>query len=182
MKWPEEVNYLRTIILENESVEETVKWGIPVFTYKGKNIVGVAKFKSYFGLWFYDGALLNDKDQVLINAQKGKTKALRQIRYNTIEEVDRSIILDLLDQALKIVDSGKSFKPEKSTTDIPKELKEAMENDDALNRSFNNLTPYKRKEYCSYIGDAKRQATRQKRLENSIDLILNEKGLNDQYR
>jgi uncharacterized protein YdeI (YjbR/CyaY-like superfamily) len=39
--------------------------------------VGIGGFKSYFGLWFHQGALLTDKAGVLINAQEGRTKALR---------------------------------------------------------------------------------------------------------
>jgi uncharacterized protein YdeI (YjbR/CyaY-like superfamily) len=45
-------------------------------------VVGIGSFKSYFGLWFHQGALLSDDENVLINAQEGKTKALRQWRHS----------------------------------------------------------------------------------------------------
>jgi uncharacterized protein YdeI (YjbR/CyaY-like superfamily) len=66
---------------------ETVKWGVPVYTIEGKNIVGIAGFKAYVGLWFFQGAMLKDKKKKLINAQDGKTKALRQCRLNSVKEI-----------------------------------------------------------------------------------------------
>ncbi len=78
--WQDELIRLRKI-LRSTDLEETVKWGAPCYTHDGKNVVGMASFKSYVGLWFHQGALLGDKKKVLINAQEGKTKALRQWRF-----------------------------------------------------------------------------------------------------
>ena len=72
-----ELTKLRKIIKTTELVE-TKKWGAPVYTIDGKNIVGIAAFKSYVGLWFFQGTMLKDKKKKLINAQEGITKALRQ--------------------------------------------------------------------------------------------------------
>lgn len=183
MKWSEEVNFLREIIGSNNKLEETVKWGIPVFTYKGKNVVGVAKFKSYFGLWFYEGALLKDQSNLLVNAQKGKTKALRQIRFNSLEEVSEKDIKNYIKEAIQHIDEGRTFTPEKKkAVETPLELSRSLEKDSQLKASFNSLPSYKQKEYCQYIGEAKRAATREKRLEKSTGLILEGKGLNDKYR
>ena len=68
-------------ILNNTDLEETIKWGAPCYTINGKNIVGMAAFKSYIGLWFHQGVFLKDLKKVLINAQEGTTKALRQWRF-----------------------------------------------------------------------------------------------------
>ena len=68
-------------------LEETVKWGGPVYVADGKNIVGLGAFKSYFALWFFQGALLADQEKVLVNAQEGRTKALRQWRFENKREI-----------------------------------------------------------------------------------------------
>lgn len=52
-------------------MEETNKWSAPVYTSNGKNIVGLGAFKSYTGLWFFQGALLKDEKKLLINAGNG---------------------------------------------------------------------------------------------------------------
>jgi uncharacterized protein YdeI (YjbR/CyaY-like superfamily) len=51
---------LRSIIQKSELVE-TVKWGVPVYTINDKNVVGSSVFKSYDGLWFFQGSYLKDK-------------------------------------------------------------------------------------------------------------------------
>lgn len=68
--WRDELIRLRNI-LRATPLQEDVKWGGPCYTYKGRNVVGIGSFKSYFGLWFFQGALLNDDNNVLINAQEG---------------------------------------------------------------------------------------------------------------
>lgn len=73
----DEQHELRRLLL-TLPLEETVKWGSPCYTCKGRNVVGIGGFKQYFGLWFFQGALLEDAGGRLVNAQEGKTKALRQ--------------------------------------------------------------------------------------------------------
>ena len=69
-QWKPTLILLRKILLST-GLEETIKWGFPVYTYQGKNLVGIGSFKSYAGLWFFQGALLTDKMKKLINARAG---------------------------------------------------------------------------------------------------------------
>ena len=39
----------------------------------------LARLRTYFGAWFYQGVFLKDKHDKLINAQEGKTKALAAV-------------------------------------------------------------------------------------------------------
>ena len=54
---------LREIIRSTELIE-TLKWGGPVYTLGGKNVVGIGSFKSYVGLWFFQGAFLKDEEKL----------------------------------------------------------------------------------------------------------------------
>ena len=36
-------------------LEETLKWGMPTFTYRGKIVCGIAGFKAHCALWFRHG-------------------------------------------------------------------------------------------------------------------------------
>lgn len=85
-QWRSEAGRLRALVLDC-GLEETLKWGSPVYMAGGRNIVGVAAFKSYFGLWFFEGARLADKDGVLVNAQEGKTKSMRQWRMTKASDI-----------------------------------------------------------------------------------------------
>src|SRR5690606_39413907 len=38
-KWPEEINRIKSV-LSQLPLTETIKWGVPVYTYNGKNVIG----------------------------------------------------------------------------------------------------------------------------------------------
>ena len=105
-KWLEEVALIKSII-QKSGLQETIKWGTEVYTHNGKNVVGVVGFKHHFTLWFYNGVFLQDKHKVLISAQDGKTKALRQWRFTSIEEINERQILEYIREAIRNEDSGR---------------------------------------------------------------------------
>jgi uncharacterized protein YdeI (YjbR/CyaY-like superfamily) len=181
-EWGDSLRILRKIIKSTE-LKETVKWGAPAYTVDDKNIVGIGAFKSYVGLWFFQGALLKDKRKKLVNAQEGVTKALRQWRFNSPDEIDEKIILEYIEEAIANQKAGKQIKPaKKSSFEIPEELTEALNKNKKLRKNFDNFTPFKQREYCEYISGAKRDVTRKTRLEKIIPMILEGVGLNDKYR
>ena len=90
--WSEEIAFLKSIIVKTELVE-TTKWGGIVYVLNGKNVLGIGGFKNYFTIWFFNGFLLQDSKKVLVNAQEGLTKSLRQWRFSSIEEVDEAPVL-----------------------------------------------------------------------------------------
>lgn len=181
-EWLEAQNLLHQILSQSELVE-TKKWGMPVFTYKGKNVVGYAGMKTHFALWFYNGVFLSDPYQVLINAQEGKTKAMRQWRFESIEQIDGTTILEYIQEAIENEKLGKTWKPEKSPVlEIPALMQEKLDSDADLKASFALFTPFKQKEFIEYISEAKREATQVSRLEKITPMILQGIGLNDKYR
>jgi uncharacterized protein YdeI (YjbR/CyaY-like superfamily) len=178
----EELSILRKIISSTE-LEETLKWSAPVYTLNGKNVLGLGAFKNHFGIWFFNGVFLKDEKKLLVNAQE-KTKALRQMRFESIKEINENAVLDYIKEAINNQKLGKELKPEKKVKSllISKELKEVFKQNSELNEAFNNLTAYKQKEYVEYIDTAKREATKQSRLEKIIPMILKGAGLNDKYK
>lgn len=181
-QWGDELRHLRKILLATK-LEETVKWGAPLYTHKGKNVVGIGGFKSYVGLWFYQGALLSDPQGVLINAQEGKTKALRQWRFQNKREIKSRTIKAYVQEAILLQEQGEEIKPtRKKSLDLPPELEQALAADRAARKQFDAMTPGKRREYAEYIRDAKRADTKQKRLAKILPMITAGQGLNDKYR
>ena len=96
--WNEELLKLREILIESGLIE-TIKWGAPVYTYDGKNVAGILGFKSYFGMWFFQGALLKDKGQLLVSGNEGNTKAMRQMRIFDKKEINKKIILSYIKES-----------------------------------------------------------------------------------
>jgi len=173
---------LREILLTTE-LQETVKWGSPVYTINDKNVVGIAAFKSYVGLWFYNGSFLKDETGVLINASEGITKAQRQWRFSSVEEIDDELVLKYVNEAIQNQKDGKELKPERNKpVVIPDEFIQALQEDSELESCFNRFTSGKQREFAEFISSAKQTETRLTRVQKVIPLILENIGLNDKYR
>lgn len=179
--WKEGLIALRSILSELP-LEETVKWGAPFYTSGGKNIVGMSSFKNYFGLWFIQGALLKDDSKVLINAQEGKTSAMRQWRFTSVDEIDATLIKSYILEAINNQEQGKQIKPKKKPLIIPDLLQKALDSDAELKDQYEALSLGKKRDYADHISDAKREATKQSRLEKIIPMIKSGIGLYDKYK
>lgn len=180
--WRVELERLREILNSTALVEE-IKWGAPCYTHKGKNIVGLAAFKSWVCLWFHQGALLSDDRKLLVNAQEGKTKALRQWRMTSFRDIKPAIIKRYLKEAISLVDQGKEIKAERSkAVDVPDELAKAMRRLKGATAAFRELTPGRQREYAEHIASAKRNDTKQKRIAKILPMITAGVGLHDKYR
>ena len=68
-KFNELLSALREII-KKYPFEEMLKWGMPTYVYDKRNLIGIGAFKNHVALWFFQGALLQDKDHILHNAQE----------------------------------------------------------------------------------------------------------------
>ena len=181
----EALQLLRDIMVKTD-LEEGVKWGMPVYMWNKKNVAGFCAFKKYVGVWFYQGVFLKDEQNKLVNAQEGVTKALRQWRFNSLEEIEENekLLLEYLKEATKNQQLGKEIKPAKPNkkVTVPQLLKEEIAKNKKLKTAFEKFTPGKQKEFCNYIIEAKRDATKQSRLQKIIPMILEGIGLNDKYR
>jgi uncharacterized protein YdeI (YjbR/CyaY-like superfamily) len=178
----EAIVLLRSLAKKTE-LEETLKWGAPVYTIDNKNVLGIMAFKEHFGLWFFNGVFLKDPMGVLENAQEGKTKAMRHWKFSNIEEIDEKAVIQYMEEAITNQKEGKVLQKEKnSSLKMPVLLKEGLESNPEAKKQFQLLTTYKQKEYYEYISTAKQEKTKLTRLEKSISLILQGIGLNDAYR
>lgn len=180
--WQNELKRLRAILVAT-GLEEDVKWGGPCYTIGGQNVVGLAAFKSYFGLWFFQGALLKDEKRVLINAQEGRTKAMRQWRMTSGEDIEPVTIKRYIREAIKIAREGRKITPDrKKAVAVPPELKRALQTNQTAGDKFRKMTPGLRREFAEYIADAKRDKTKHRRLQKILPMITAGVGLNDKYR
>ncbi|WP_297332323.1 YdeI/OmpD-associated family protein [Flavobacterium sp.] len=179
--WEDEINLLKGIA-DEAGLTETVKWGGIVYTYNGKNIVGIGGFKEYFTLWFFKGVFLRDEAGMLVNANEENTKSLRQWRFSSKEDINRNLVLQYILEAVEVEKAGLEIKPEKKQTVIPVLLQDSLDKNNELAAAFQQLTPYKQREYCEHIESAKREETKLLRLEKCLEGILKGKGLHDKYR
>ncbi|MEH6680979.1 MAG: DUF1801 domain-containing protein [Sediminicola sp.] len=175
------ISILRELALAT-GLQETYKWGAPVYTWQDKNVLGIMAFKNHFGIWFFNGSFLTDPIGVLQNSQEGTTKAMRHWKFSTHLELDREKVLAYMTEAKDNQEMGMVHRPEKRSMEIPKEFSELFGKDRELKSQFFSLAPYKQREYYAYLASAKREATKLARMEKCILLIQKGMGLNDHYR
>lgn len=181
--WKEALSELRAVLKQTEAVE-TVKWGIPTYTVNGKNVLGIGAFKNHFGLWFFNGSFLSDPKGVLRNAQEGKTRGMRQLNWNSLDEVDLDMVRTYALEAIANQKQGKEIKPQRTTKKllVRAELKAGFEEDNSFKAAFDKLTPGRQREYADHIGSAKQEKTRLSRMEKCRPMIMSGKGLHDKYK
>ena len=112
VEWQSQLQDLRVILLEMK-LDETIKWGGPCYMVAGKNVVGLAAFKQHIALWFHQGVFLKDEKHVLINAQEGTTKAMRQWRFACQDKIPRKEVKAYIKEAMANARAGKVIKPDR---------------------------------------------------------------------
>lgn len=177
--WENELDLLKSII-NKTSLVETTKWGGIVYTFNNKNVLGIGGFKSYFGLWFFNGVFLKDELKVLVSGNE-TTKALRQWRFNSANEINEKKVLEYINEAIELEKQGKVHKAEKSPLVISKFFTDFLEKENLIT-AFEKFTLTKKKEFVEYIDTAKQEKTKITRLEKIKPMILGGIGLNDKYR
>lgn len=180
-QWKEEIEFLKKFV-SKLPVDSTIKWGTEVYTYNGNNVFAFLGFKNHFTIWFYNGVFLKDPYEVLI-AAKESTKSLRQWRFTSMDEMNKTKITEYFKEAIEIEKQGLKIKPEKFTPiPIPEILFQEFKADKSLEICFKRLSAGKQKEYNLYLNEAKQESTKLRRMEKIKPLILLGLGLNDKYK
>ncbi|MFC4816697.1 YdeI/OmpD-associated family protein [Flavobacterium sp. GCM10023249] len=178
--WEKEIDFLKAIINTTQLVEST-KWGGIVYTLNNKNVLGIGGFKSYFGLWFFNGVYLKDEANLLVSGNE-TTKAQRQLRFNSLEEVDEKLVLNYINEAIQLEEKGVKHKAKKSPLALSAYFESFLDSNKEIKKAFEAFSLTKKKEFAEYIDTAKQEKTKETRLEKITPLILEGIGLNDKYR
>jgi uncharacterized protein YdeI (YjbR/CyaY-like superfamily) len=180
-KWQEEYKRLRKIILDCPLAEE-LKWGVPCYTFEGKNIVLIHGFKEYCAILFVKGALLKDAGGILVQ-QTENVQSARQVRFTNVQEIVElePILKAYIYEAIEVEKAGLNvdFKKASEFT-MPEELINKLEAVPGLQDAFEALTPGRQRAYILYFSAPKQSKTRESRIEKYMQHILDGKGLNDQ--
>src|SRR6187455_2334131 len=116
-RWKSEIAAMRRVLAGIPMTEEC-KWGKPTYTVDGKNIIILQGFKEYFALGFFQGALLKDPKNVLV--QLGQIHAGRVMKFTSAKEIIASAptIKRYVREAIAVEKAGLRMKP-KTTSDFP---------------------------------------------------------------
>lgn len=162
------LNHLRDLVHAHcPDVEETIKWGMPFFTYRGALLANMAAFKSHasFGFW--------SRQAVKTGLEGDAMGQFGRLTDRASLPADETLVAKL-DQAIALIVRGekptrsKGVKPEVS---VPADLAEALARDDVASAHWIAFPPSCRREYCTWIDSAKRDKTRANRLATTIEQV-----------
>ena len=175
-RWEAEIAAMRSV-LSGLAMKEECKWGKPTYTVDGKNIVIMQGFKEYFGLGFFQGALLKDPKKVLV--QLGQVQAGRVMKFTSVKDITSkaATIKAYVRQAIAVEKAGLRMEPKKTADfPVPEELTERFRRDARFKRAFEALTPGRQRSYLYHFAAAKQSATRVARIEKAMPAIFEGKG------
>ena len=178
--WVGELKYLRGIAAKTELVEE-LKWGVPCYTYNGKNVAIIAAFKECCSISFFMGVLLPDPDRILVKPGEN-TQASRLIRFTSFDQIVdlEPSIHRLIGHAIDVERKGLQVTLDaKQELVYPEELVSAFQRVNGLENSFEKLTPGRQRAYVLFFTAPKQSKTRTTRIEKCVAQILEGKGLHD---
>lgn len=170
----------------NPQVEETVKWGMPFFDYKGP-YCNVAAFKQHAVLRFWKYKLIKDPKGYMQEISAHGGNAMGNLgRIKSLKDLPPDkVLIDFLHQAKKLNDDG--IKPEavrrlpKKELVVPPYFKVALHKNKKALSVFENFSPSCRREYVEWVTEAKTEATRSSRLETAVQWIGEGKKRNWKY-
>jgi uncharacterized protein YdeI (YjbR/CyaY-like superfamily) len=171
---------LRTIALDCGLTEE-LKWKTPCYTFKGKNILILGRFKASCVMSFFKGALLRDELGILEKPGEN-TQSGRVIRFHAFDDFlrNQSVLKAYIFDAIEVEKSGLKLPDSAITTiEMPTEFRRVFENDYALKTAFELLTRGRQRAYFMIVASAKSEKTRFDRIAKYRQRILDGFGIHD---
>lgn len=164
-------------LLAGFPMKEECKWGKPTYTVDGANVVITQGFKEYFALGFFQGALLEDPEKVLV--QLGQVQAGRVMKFSSVKDIKAkaAIIKAYVREAIAVEKRGLRMEPRKTSDyPVPAELTARFRKDPRFKRAFEALTPGRQRSYLHHFAAAKQSATRAARIEKARAAIFEGRG------
>ncbi len=164
-------------------VVETMKWSNPHYEHNGI-LGGVAAFKNHVNFGFWLGKRMRDPEGLL--EIMGKTE-IAVMRFESVDELpSQKTLVAYVEEALRLNEiaakspanrKARAEQPAKALS-VPGDFASALRKNKTANKTFQNFSPTNRKEYIEWIHDAKREATRERRIVQSVEWIAEGKPRN----
>jgi uncharacterized protein YdeI (YjbR/CyaY-like superfamily) len=158
--------------------EETIKWGSPHFSYKGKMYCGMSSFKEHCAFGFWHPMMRRNDSSLEGMGSFGKMRSLVDLpKEGEFSRMAR--------EAMKLTDEGVKAppKPKKARTPVvvPADLAAALAKNKKAKATYDAFTYSHRKEYVEWITEAKREETRAARLKQAIEWMAQGKNRHWKY-
>lgn len=174
-------------------VQESIKWSAPFYEHHGI-LIGLGAFKAHVTLSFWRGKEMSDPAGLF----DGKAReTLEIVRFESLKDVpSERVLAGYVKEAMAINEQAQSAagkqakqtaakkkakKAAKKVLAAPDDLLAALKRNQAAAKTFEGFSPSHKKEYVEWITEAKREATREKRLAQAVEWMAEGKPRNWKY-
>jgi uncharacterized protein YdeI (YjbR/CyaY-like superfamily) len=174
------MSHLRSLIHSTcPDVDEDMKWSIPHFEYLGDILCIFSAYTKHCSFTFYKDALMRDP-RLKAN---GDLPAAKRFMGKLTSVTDLPSDLELVSwigEAMELNEQGMKLPPRILKTaknvEMPAVFAASLDANPQIKAIFHDKSPSFQKEYNVWIGDAKTDVTRDKRLNEALSWIAEGKG------
>ncbi|MDF2452588.1 MAG: hypothetical protein K0S26_2092 [Bacteroidota bacterium] len=155
-------------------IEETMKWSFPNFVYKGGTICSMASFKKHMAFTFWKAALMKDASLFELNAKSevamghmGKITSLNELPADKKMIAYIKEAASLNEKGIKLPSKKRAI--ETKEIEAPTYLLAALKKNKKAKDTYEGFSYSNKKEYVTWLEEAKTETTRNKRLEEAIE-------------
>lgn len=165
-------------------IEETLKWSHPSFEKDGL-LFGAAAFKKHVGWGFWKAGAMSDPAGLFVDGAAANPRSLRATSVDDLPP--RDVLVAYIREAAELNARGVAA-PKRAATCAPQV---SFEPPDwflariaavpAAQATWDGFAPTYRKEYVERVVTAKREATREKRMDQAVEWMAEGKKRNWKY-
>jgi uncharacterized protein YdeI (YjbR/CyaY-like superfamily) len=162
-------------------IEEAVKWSHPAFLWKDKLVAGMAAFKGHATFGFWHGAAVTGQMEVEDTAMGsfGRLTSLADLPPDTE-------LAAMVRKACALIDAGVAPKhmterKPRAELPVPPALQAALAANPKAQAAWTAFAPSHRREYCEWVGEAKREATVATRVAQTVEWLTEGRKRNWKY-
>lgn len=165
-------------------IEETIRWGMPSFQYKGP--VGMmSAFKAHVRFGFWKASLLRKELRPVAGIANRTLGAQRITKLSELPPA--RLVQACVREAVRLNEAGVKTpsrrRPRATRAAIaPAAFRAALRKNPTALAVFRAFSPGKRREYVEWIVEARQAATRERRIETAVAWIAEGKPRNWKYR
>lgn len=176
------LKHLRKIVHAGcPQVEETMKWSMPHFDYKGV-MCGMAAFKAHCAFGFWKQSLIFEGDKKKMEEAMGHFGCIKSF----VDLPSENTLIGYVRKAAALNEAGirsrARAKPKKyPPLKVPNNFATALRKKAKAKTTFDSLSPSAKRDYVEWVSGAKREETRRERLATSIKWLGEGKPRNWKY-
>jgi uncharacterized protein YdeI (YjbR/CyaY-like superfamily) len=147
-------------------IEEAMKWSTPSYCKNGKIVLGTAAFKAHAALHFWRGQELGVDTSMDAMGQFGKLTSIDDLPPNLDDLIAKAVDLSTTAPAPR-----KAKHEPKPPPEMHPEFAAALDGAPNARAALDAFPPSAQREYLEWVAEAKQEATRAKRIADSVEWL-----------